>query len=69
MSEVAIVIKNPAVSSDFNVSLPEDHTVNDLKQHLERHYPGNPPTARQKLIYYGTILNDQNSLASYAVSK
>jgi len=54
-----INVKNPSAKvADFHVSLEETKTVGQLKQYLNVNYPGNPPSERQKLIFAGKLLNN-----------
>lgn len=58
--KLRLVLKNPAQPNrDFPLELPSSSTVGDLKNELQRTYPGQPRPALQKLIFAGRILADE----------
>lgn len=56
---VNLVIKNPSTQNDFETSVSLDQRVIDLKKHIYQEYPGNPEVGRQKLIFFGRLLQDE----------
>ncbi|RYG44811.1 hypothetical protein EON67_11345, partial [archaeon] len=56
---VSLCFRNPLMQRDVDVSVPVRATIAQLKRVLERAYPGNPPVDKQRLIYLGKPLQDE----------
>lgn len=57
---VKLNIKNPSTQVDFPITISLSETVADLKRVLHAQYPSNPEPHKQKLIYLGKLLQDDN---------
>ncbi|KAK2466377.1 hypothetical protein APHAL10511_002019 [Amanita phalloides] len=59
MSLVELRVELPAYSRSFNVQVPFDGTIFNVKQEIFRSCPGNPRVEGQKLIWRGRYLTDE----------
>jgi hypothetical protein len=60
---LSLVIRNPSVREDFSLVMQGECTVGALKAMLERDYPSRPSAARQRLIFFGALLQDHQILS------
>eukprot|EP00211_Chloroparvula_japonica_P014195 CAMPEP_0119123816 /NCGR_PEP_ID=MMETSP1310-20130426/3620_1 /TAXON_ID=464262 /ORGANISM="Genus nov. species nov., Strain RCC2339" /LENGTH=238 /DNA_ID=CAMNT_0007113683 /DNA_START=40 /DNA_END=753 /DNA_ORIENTATION=- len=68
---VSLVIKSPATPGEaFEVEdFDLKNTVGDLKQYLAAHYNGRPEAERQRLIFGGKVLRNEESLKNVFARK
>ncbi|VDO04788.1 unnamed protein product [Rodentolepis nana] len=59
--QLAVVSADQRLPSQ-TVDIDGDWTAIDLKRHLSKFYPGEPPVDSQKLIFAGRILSDDSNL-------
>jgi hypothetical protein len=58
MSLVQLRVELPAYSHSFNIQVPTDGTVFDIKQEISHVCPGNPRSEDQRLVWRGRYLTD-----------
>jgi len=62
MSEVQLLIKSPSYNEDFRLPLNLTSTVKELKERIAQEHPSRPPAERQRLIFAGKLLQDNDVL-------
>jgi len=65
MQEVNIILKNPS-GEDFSLRVPLSTSISDLKRKIATEHPEKPAFDRQRLIFAGRLLND-NELLSHVL--
>jgi len=63
MQEVNIILKNP-YGSDFSITVSLSISVLELKQLVQAEHPDKPPIDRQRIIFSGRHLQDNEILSS-----
>ena len=43
---------------DWRIEVEANATVFRVKEHISRHYEGNPPIDAQRLVHFGRLLQD-----------
>jgi ubiquilin len=68
-AEAASITFNIKASNDakYTFTLPESTSVSDLKEKLSSSEYADTPAERQRLIYSGRVLKDNETLASYKI--
>lgn len=61
--QVSVVAADQRLPSQL-VNVESEWTTIDLKKHLSKIYPGEPPVDSQKLIFAGQLLLDESKLRS-----
>ncbi|KAH9850017.1 hypothetical protein C2E23DRAFT_837044 [Lenzites betulinus] len=62
MSSVALRVELPSYAHSFEVNVPPEATILDVKQEIERVCPGSPATDCQRLVSKGRFLNDEEKV-------
>ena len=60
--EVKILVKVLATKEDLLLILPVEHTIAQVKQHIEENHSNKPSAKHQRIVYKGHILADDLSL-------
>ncbi len=61
--QLSIVSADQRLPSQL-VNVESEWTAVDLKKHLSKVYPGEPPIDSQKLIFAGRLLSDESKLST-----
>ncbi|XP_031565359.1 homocysteine-responsive endoplasmic reticulum-resident ubiquitin-like domain member 2 protein isoform X2 [Actinia tenebrosa] len=65
-SSVTLIVKTPNKTiDDLQINCALDWTVRKIKQHLSSVYPSKPESKKQRLIYSGQLLNDNQTLKDF----